>query len=360
MKFLLILCLLITGIQEMLCAQTAANNLLTPAATNYEYSIVTTFEDGNAMRLDVYGDRTKAFNKRIDSLANILTEVVTTMKDSMATGAYARTLIVNCYDTLARETILRNTPPASLHFLQVGGQKGFVKSMQDTLVINLYTDHPDKTNPQAFYQLSFYLNDVEDITKYNYRNFGDLFAALPPGNSADWQKDSNGRLLLSSNKNIELLKGYDPTHRTSSIMYNVGISLQNYRDVIVPSFSAGLGWFTEKNYKQRQYWFLYETQVVFERGEKSKKRTLLNDFVSVGYKSVRLDKAAAQQLIIFNRFVSLGYLIRRKAEIYDPHTFKLNVGQFYIGRGSLRIEPTLYFHKFFQGIIPSFRITQSF
>ena len=82
-------------------------------------------------------------------------------------------------------------------------------------------------------------------------------------------------------------------------------------------------------------------------------------FVVISYGQSNINPYTKKTGVLYP-FISLGYLVKRKGDIYDRHSFKLALGQFNLFANYTKIEPVLYFHDFLKGFSPSLRITQHF
>jgi hypothetical protein len=359
MKKIFIFLVLINGINGLLFAQSSSKRIQQSNPDDFVYSIFINLGHGNTLRFDRYPAFKGSFNKSVDSLVNSLVEDLLAIKDSLADEEYVRHITVDLYDTVAHEIRFSVLQPAQHNLMVIKKQAALVKNEQDTLIMTAYSSLPGNDPQHRLYQLSFYLNDIMELLNYGGKHFDEAFSTIVPDNSHAWSTDSNGYVYLKTNRDVRLLQGYNPDKKMVSPYINISLSVQNYRNRIVPSFGAGFGFSFEQHYRMRQYWIGHETFFVFGKDEKNAHKTYLNGFLYIAYKSIRINPAPSKFMMIDPNFL-LGYLIQSRGNIYPPHTFRLGVGQFYLGRKSFRIEPSLYFHDLFKDATPSLRITQSF
>ena len=105
---------------------------------------------------------------------------------------------------------------------------------------------------------------------------------------------------------------------------------------------------------------LAENHFRFDTNDSGNLDTYINDFLTLIYERENIMTGNLNGVTRLSPALSLGYLIRKSGDLYEENTFKLGLGRYAAFAGSLRIEPTFYFHDFFKEFSPSLRVTQYF
>jgi len=326
---------------------------------NLAHSIFIELEDGNTMRIDQYGKNRKPYPINIDSLVDIIVDRMSEIKDSLASAEYVRQVTIDLYGTVADRVMFFNLSPENRYLLRTKTQRAYVKPEQDTIRLNAYSSMPGDKDPEQFYQLSFYLNDIGEISNYGGRNFNTLFNTIKPDSRLSWKVNANGFQYMKDNPSVQILRGHNPYQKLVGLTYDIGIGVQNYANSIIPSFHLGLGWAIYKNFKVNELRLGSESLFAISKNDKGERKVYRNEMVYLAYRYYRI-KAQPQKLLGFTPYVSVGLLTRRKSEVFDRHTMRFGVGEFYVGKGMLRVEPMLFFRDGFKGVMPSLKLVQSF
>jgi hypothetical protein len=97
---------------------------------------------------------------------------------------------------------------------------------------------------------------------------------------------------------------------------------------------------------------MWEPHFIFSKDALNKTITDRNDFVTLRYIAIENSK---KEPFDFVGNVSIGYLVSRKGNWFEPNTFKIGIPG--VRSGWLQLEPEFFFHDFLKGISPSIKLT---
>lgn len=362
MKKLSIVWMLLVSIPTTLIAQTSLELGGTDpsGAQNLRMTYYKDLKMGNTFKLEIYGTRQLPPSVHIDSLVGMMTAKLYAIKDSLPDEATGRTLRIDIYNSTTNEINIRSTKASDKSFVEHNGDRSMLKTIQDSIILNLHTSNDPLSKTKTFYRLSFFLNDLFDIEKYSQVDLSIQIENAEPDNSSLWNQHKNGSLYLKSDPALVLFKSYDPTLNTRNMVVNISVSLQNYSKTIVPSFGLGVGFQKEHNYKVTSYWLLAEPHFTFFKNEKGTRKTHVSTFAVLRYRQYSINNSSTSFLQGIYKNFSVGYLLNDKGGLYPPNTFRIGFTEIYLGRQSLRLEPAMYFDHLFKNALPSLRISKSF
>jgi hypothetical protein len=315
---------------------------------------------GNTMKLELYGTRTLPDRFNIDSLVHEMTLVLQSIKDSLPPEETGRKITITVYNPATREINVHGTAAADKNFIEHNSHRSLLKTVQDSIVLNLYTDNDPLSKTKIFYRLSFFLNDLFDMDQYGSTSFAAIFQHAGADDFDLWKQNGIGRSYLKADPTLQLYRSYDPAYFKKSLIANVSVSVQNYSKLIVPSVAFSVGFYTEHNFKYTSYWLSAEPHFTFIENEKGVHKSYINPFVVLSYRRYNSLRQNNNFLHNIYKNFSVGYLLSNKCDRYQPNTFKIGFTQLYLGKHSLRLEPGMYFDHFFKNPLPSLRLTQSF
>ena len=141
----------------------------------------------------------------------------------------------------------------------------------------------------------------------------------------------------------------------SSILPAIYGSMQYSRGAFVPSFAAGLSYVISDNkYNDHRVFLMWEPYFFFSNTN-NQFQTYRNDFVTL--RMVEFDKPEKGGWS-FVQNVSIGYLVGRRGNWFEPNTFKFSLPG--IRNHTLQIEPEFYFNNFFRNFSPTLRLSLFF
>jgi hypothetical protein len=288
------------------------------------------------------------------------------LKDSFADELTSKRIDYVIDSTGRKEIRFQQFRPAGSSFLLKKGDLAALKLEQDTVnFVGMVSFTAKYTLRKAFpdiryYQVSFFVNSISELPAVLSGGLNDRIASLQKNVNTDWRSNPNGGLMLSKDHSIsaKLPKGYFTGHG-DFITTDISVNLQNYKDYFVPSFSLGAHLVISNALFKREIGLHWEPLFLFQNNQ-GKLNTFRNDFLSLSYGQgfIKDNNPLKESSFLF--ILSVGYLIHRQGEYFDPHTIRIGAGSLSIFGGKTKIEPLLYFHDFFRGVTPGLRWIQSF
>ena len=264
---------------------------------------------------------------------------------------------------LKRISLVKHNPPVS-NFVISFGEMSMLKVVQDTIIINgILPVQPGgtlfnkKTRPH-YYRISFFLNDLNGLSTYK-GHLNEKLGRLLEAADGKWVLRQDGKMYIKSEPDISAQSKRGYSGGSTLIAVRPSIDVQNYKNYFVTSLSGGIAFVNNKNLMHKEYFVGYEKHFLFAGDTAGKIKTFANNFIVASYGQGAIDPYTKKTATLYP-FISLGYLVKRKGDFYDKHTFKLGLGQFNLFGNYTKIEPTLFFNNFFRGCTPSLRITQHF
>ena len=246
-----------------------------------------------------------------------------------------------------------------------------LKVEQDTLRIRMYTLGPANNRgvviPSPYY-VTFFLNNVTDlesiikteklneaiqllkndlVVKSDKKNrYGDTFYAL-------YNVETGKRI-----RPVKLPLRNPSPEKPIVLPPYVQLGVQYIRGEWVPSVGVGLD-LQRRSRKDRvqHYRLIWEPYFLFSRNTSNELRMERNDFVSFKYTLSSKISTPTRQ-IEFLQTVSIGYLVHRKGEWFEPHTIKFSLPGFHAK--NILLEPEFVFNDFFKNFSPSLKLVMYF
>jgi len=296
-----------------------------------------------------------SFLKHLEPLKDSLGDELMSRRIDYTTDTKGRTMI----------RIRRFQPPAS-SFLVDNDNVAALKLQQDTIHINGRVDFIAKyTLRKAFashryYRVSFFLNDVSDITKYMDGSLSGKLRTLRDQISSNWVGTAHGRVYLKAEPSVsaKLPKGF--VSGGDFLIFRTSVDIQNYKYYFVPSFSLGAGVIISNANFKREIVLSWDPNFFFSKDSLSQLKTFRNDFLTLtwGQGAVSDNNPRKESHLLF--IMSLGYLVHKSGDYFEKNTFRIGAGRLSLFGGKTKIEPALYFNHFFKGVTPGLRLIQSF
>ena len=374
MKQIAIMLMLLLSIPVSLCAQTKTSNKSDKAfEVPGNIIMVRRFyihlgkENKLKIELTDLSDLQRIAN--MDSLLQVFKEDMASLKDSFLNPVTSKK-VDYIRDAKGRKKIrLQQFQPEGTSFLLDNGELALLRTEQDTVnIIGVITDPPkakddiSKTNPR-YYHLTFYLNSIEELAGYMNGSLNEKIKTIQDNISGKWPTVlGTGYHYIKKDKSIfaDHPKGFTQAGSGDFIAGMVYVNAQNYKIFFVPSFSLGVE-LTITNRERNFKWvpgLFWEPHFLFAKDNEGKLRTYRNDFLTLTYGQGGTTDHDPHKDFSFSAVFSLGYLIRREAELIDKNTFRLGAGKLKLSKTT--IEPSMYFNNFFKGVTPCIRISQSF
>jgi len=176
---------------------------------------------------------------------------------------------------------------------------------------------------------------------------------LLKGGSSHYLKKDNS--IVADKPNGETVAGTGDMLETMQ-----SVNIQNYKNYFVPSFSVGVKLIfsnRERTFKWEPGLF-WEPHFLFSKNDQGKLRTYRNDFLTLTYGQGGTTDHDIRKDFSFSAVFSIGYLIHHSGDFIEKNTFRLGAGKLKLLKTT--IEPSIYFSRFFKGVTPGIRISQSF
>ena len=323
--------------------------------------------NGNKATVELADLQQKESIGSLDSLLSLVLQGLQVLKDTISKPLISRR--IDYYQPVIKNIAARiwviEYPQRGKSYKYIGGELTPVKTNQDTLRIQSLSLFPPpfhlKGDTISGKYSSYYLMlsgaNISDLALIPKGTLDSAFAAVK-------KELSNKKIAANGWK--PLLVFYDVQDKkttfantatwqkkTNEFIPHFQSALQYAKGSWVPSAGVGFQYIRGTNYKPRNvYKLFWEPYFFFNRNESNKIIVDRNDFITFKYKQVYND-FESKELLYIN--FSLGYLISRKGEWFDPTTFKFSIPGFQYKNALL--EPEFIFSRFFKKFSPSLKLT---
>jgi hypothetical protein len=248
-------------------------------------------------------------------------------------------------------------------------QQGILQNFkidQDTLRISFYSNNEKSFRRFAAGFISVHVNYLRDLYSLPPQVMDSSVGLLRKYFTADVISRINERETVSAlfdlsqgviiNPGVESLKKmgkrayYSTTNNQGKVLPAIYGSLQYVRGALAPSFATGLSYVISDNkWNDHCVYLMWEPYFLFSR-ESNQLRTDRNDFITL--RKVEYDKPEKGGWSFVQNF-SLGYLVGRRGNWFEPNTFKFSLPG--VRNYTMQLEPEFYFNGFFKNFSPSLR-----
>ena len=371
MKKLLLSAMLVSGITVSLCAQSdnSDNTFTVPRNIIFNRAFTIDLGSGNKVKIELSDITDLARLSNMDSVLQVFLDDIGLLKDSLQNPLSAKR-IDYVTDQLNRKKIrFRQQDPAGNSYLLSNGELAALKTNQDSIfLIGIIANPPipeeriSRNNPRYF-QVSFYLNHVTDISNYLDGLLSKDIAAIQKNVNGKWPLVlGTGSHYMEGDKRIvaDKKKGFTYKSVNNFIGLNFSVNVQNYKQYFVPSFTLGSR-FTFTNRDRTFKWqpgLAWEPHFIFSPDQQNRLRTYRNDFLTLTYAQGGTKDYDPKNGFAFSAHFTLGYLVYRQGDLMEQGTFRLGGGKFSFYKTT--VEPSFYFNDLFRGVTPCIRISQFF
>jgi hypothetical protein len=332
-----------------------------PGSIRYRYNFI--LPHNNRMVIDLYKTNYANQLPNIDSLFKKIWVDLQPMRDSLSDPLKVRK--VDYMMTMNGVVIgIKQYNPTASYFSYKDDELVQMKIDQDTLRYIGFVEEPQpwsgNRNRQFApgYTITLLLNNLSEVEKLPVGILASgielLKKDIDATNKGESKRYSGTYDLLQQKRITSLNQGELHWNKKGWIPY-VQMSAQYGRGEWIPSAGAGLEYFYGKSkYGQYGVRLLWEPYFFFSRDLNKKLVTERNDFVSLKFYSnwqFVVKYLANDQ---YNLNFSIGYLIRRKGDWFEPNTFKFSLPG--LQRKNLLVEPEFFFNKFFRHFSPSLKL----
>lgn len=363
--------MLVTGITAELFAQSAANRSFeVPADIVMNRRFTISLDKGNGLQLEMTDITDLLVAMNIDSVLQVFFTDIAPMKDSLADPLTSKRIDYFVDDKGRKKIRFQQFAPQGAAFLAAKGELASLRTEQDTVhIIAAINNAPQPEDlvsdkNRRYYHYTFFLNDINELkTYFNNNTLNEKLNTLRNSVNNKWKRvPGTGTYLLQRDNSITAGKPKGHTHNQSrdylTLLGSAGI--QNYKNYFVPSFSVGARVTLSNNARtfKREIGLYWEPNFLFARDSAGKLKTYRNDFLTLTFSQGGITDHDPSKPFSFSADFSLGWLQRRRGEVFDKNTFRLGAGKIQMLKTS--VEPCLYFNNFFKGVTPGIRITQFF
>ena len=322
---------------------------------------------GNKMQIELVAlEDLKRFTN-VDSLIRSFLRDIEPLKDSLGDETFSRR-IDYVTDSIGLIKIrIQQFRPKGSSFGVKDGDVAVLKFEQDTInflgVVPFVADYPLRKafNDTRYYRLSFFLNDLSDLSQYIDGSLNKKIESLQDTRKSDWNTTAQkGTAFLKTDHSISAKLPAGFVAGGDFLNLRLSVDIQNYKHYFVPSFSLGAGVIFSTPHFKREIVLSWEPQFFFAKDSLDKLKTFRNDFLTLtwGQGFVQDYNPRKESHLLF--IMSLAYLVRRDGDYFEKNTFRLGAGRLSLFGGKSKIEPVMYFNNFFQGVTPGVRLIQSF
>jgi hypothetical protein len=371
MKKTIALLMLVTGITAELYAQSEANRSFeVPGNIMINRRFTINLDKGNRLQLEMTDITDLSVARNIDSILQVFFADIAPMKDSLADPLSSKRIDYFVDDSGRKKIRFQQFAPRGASFLVNKGELASLRTEQDTVhIISAVANAPEPEDivshkNNRYFHYTFFLNNVNELKDYFNNNIlNEKLNTLRNSTNDKWQRvPGTGTYELKRDNSISAGKPRGFAHNQSRDYLTLlgSANIQNYKNYFVPSFSVGARITLSNNVRtfKREIGLYWEPSFLFARDSSGKLNTYRNDFLTLTYSQGGITDHDPLKPFSFSADFSLGWLQRRRGEVFDKNTFRLGIGKIQMLKTT--VEPCLYFNNFFKGVTPGIRISQFF
>lgn len=311
--------------------------------------------NGNILRIDLANGFDLRSFRNIDSLITGFLADMDAFRDSLSDP-----LAVKHIDYLIdaggkRKLRLHQYRPAATSFLLDGNEPSILRIDQDTIHILIVTraqGHPAgiTVNGLRYDRLSFFVNHYSEMNSMNRRGLNDVVGGIISKQLVKRNIYSHPNCYIVDDSIVDTKVLGQGANR---LEINAGAAVENYKNLFAPS--AQVDAYVVVNRLRHEYRFglSWEPLFFFATDAGGRLRTYRNDMIVAHYEHNHRDKEPGYSL---DPAFSFGYVFHREGDYFSQPSFRLTYGALKL-KGSLAIEPALFFNNFFRGVTPGLRIS---
>lgn len=378
MKSLIVLLVLVTGITLRTFAQ---DELLPPPPANvfdiapeyFKRKFTIDLEKGNRMQVEAVEMEDLDQFSNVDSLLRLFLQDIQLFKDSLSNELTAKR-IDYVIDPAGKNKIrIQSFAPTGSSFLLQHGNTAALKLAQDTLhitgTVNYKNVDARKTvqTSQRYFRLTFIVNQLEGLKEYTDGSLHDKMISVRNSEHQRWVTVAGPEERWHIKKGDKSISAAQPAGYSSGLgdylRINAGLNLQNYKNYFTPSFNISAAIVVNAKKLKYDVGLAWEPHFFFAKNSLGNLQTYRNDFITftAGFDpKTEKPRNPNEAHIDFFRHFSLGYLVARKGDFFEPHTFRLGTGVVDWRDGKIKLEPVFYFHNFFKSTTPGLRLSVNF
>lgn len=356
----------LTTMLVLLCSIGQANHASAQAQTSlfdvpdnkYKRAFFIDLGSYNEMKLEVTAMADLDYIRNLDSLLKLFLKDLSRVGDTSATDTWSRRYEYDLNQRRVRTLRIRKTQPAGDAYAFPLDGPARLKMDQDTVLITgrIPAAYPNQRIAGHYFRISFFVNGIEDMSGYKDRLLNEKLALLQQHYRERWAYREDGRMALRNYPDVTSASSYGYRFRPEFIRAHISVNIQNYKDHFVPSLTAGVRVIRQTDYMRRLYGLDLENHFAFEKDAAGKKRSRVNLLLAVSYEVMPL--TSNPPYFRLYPAIHIAYTIKRKGDLFDPHSVRLGIGKFMMFGNKSYLQPNIYFNHFFKGVTPGLRFTQ--
>jgi len=313
----------------------------------------------------------------LDSILSVAKANLVAIADSLKEDGINRRVD---YVTIANRAQIRivNHDNLPKQYMINKGELSELKVEQDTLRIRAFTkltdtgslQYPSKKKKAYLYNQPFFItievNNITDINNFDPTILQQCINRLKQDLTTEYVAKANPSDAYTAVFNMQTNKMVNPTKikwlkYTADGYYdefvpNIYAGMEFARGNFIPSISVGLRYtISGGRFGTKRLYAMWEPHFLFSRDASNKLVTDRNDFITLRYLIIWKGK---KEGFDFVDNVSLGYLVNRNGNWFEPGTWKLGIPG--VRSGWLQLEPEFFFNGFLKNFSPSLRLTIHF
>jgi hypothetical protein len=218
-----------------------------------------------------------------------------------------------------------------------------------------------------YYRIIFWVNQLTDLKDYTDGRLNEKMAIIRKSEHDRWVTAFGANESWQIKKGDKSISASQPAGYSSGLgdylKLNAGVNVQNYKNYFTPSFNISAAVIVNGKKAKYDIGLAWEPHFIFAKNSTGNLQTYRNDFLtlSAGFdpKKIKEPDHNSAHFDFFQHF-SLGYLVNRKGDFFDKHSFRLGTGGIDWQNGKIKLEPVFYFHDFFKETTPGLRLSLNF
>jgi len=327
---------------------------------------------GNKMQVELPRIEDLDYLNGIDSLVRNYLEDIKPFKDSLSDELSSKRIDYLVDSTGKNKIRIQRFQPKGSSFLISNGDIAALKLEQDTINIlipvsyNTIHDSPKKRVLTRYCRLRFFINQASDLNNYANGFLKEKIEALRKSDQLRWARSDSEHWTISKGDNTIFASqpgGYAAGNSPGDfVQLHAVANLQNYKNYFDPSVSIGARAIISNKIFKYEIGLAWEKHFLFTKDLQGSLQAYRSNFITLelGKKSLRPNEKGDVPHFNFADHLSLSYLLSQQGSLFDRHTFRLATGGVSLKNDRIKLEPLIYFHDFFKGVTPGFRLSLSF
>jgi hypothetical protein len=325
-----------------------------PNSLSFQYRIK--LGKGNILTIDLANGYDVYSYRNIDSLLTVFLTDMGPLRDSLADPLTIKN-IDYLIDTSGKKKLrIRQYRSAATSFLLDGAEPSILRIQQDTISIVIVTrasgQHSGLTVKGLRYnRLCFFVNHYDELNSI-VGILNEVAAGIFPRDQ-DFKHNMYDHPLWKNIVNNSIVQTKQLGHWGNQLTINAGAAVENYKNLFAPSAQVDAFVILNRFSNQYRLGLSWEPLFFFAPDAQGHLQTYRNDMIVAHYEHNHLDGNPGFAL---DPAFSLGYVFHREGDYFTQPSFRFTLGAARL-KGSLAIEPALFFDNFFKGVTPGLRLS---